>query len=202
MQRRGESLPPSQRFRLLDDLGRPTLLFTELEAALGGENFKLREETRVCCRSCWSDILALTRLRERLRKCQREFLTKVTGRGSLKPSSFKRPLQSPRSQTGVSPLPKKHVPEPPSTPPQHCVAQEKSVHPVSLSSGQQQEKSPTNRKQAIGCGLRQLLPLEVTSSSTRQKPRCDITQTHVQKLRLSQSHSHVSLRDTARLSFS
>ena len=130
-----------------------------------------------------------------LKNCQREFLTKVTGRGSLKPSSVKRPLQSPRSQTGVSPLQKKHVPGPSSTPPQHCVAQEKSVHPVSLSSGQQQEKSP---KQAIGCGPRKLLPLEVTSSSTRQKPRCGIIQTHVQKLRLSQ----VSLRDTARLSFS
>ena len=66
-----QDLPPSQRFRLLDDLGRPTLLFTELEAALEGENFKLREHSRVCCRSCRSDILALTRLRERLRKCQK-----------------------------------------------------------------------------------------------------------------------------------
>ena len=68
-----QDLPPSQRFRLLDDLGRPTPLFTELEAALGGENFKLREETRVCCRSCWSDILALTRLRECLKTVRGSF---------------------------------------------------------------------------------------------------------------------------------
>ena len=187
-----QDLPPSQRIRLLDDLGRPIQLFTELEAALGSKNFKLREDTRVCCRLCWSDILALMRLREHLRKCE-EFLTKVTGRGSLKPLSIKRPLQSPWSQTGVSSLPKKHVPEPSSTPQQHHVAQEKSVYPVSLSSDQQQRKSPTNRKQAIGCSSRQLVPLGPTSSSTHQKPRCGITQTRVQKLRL----YLVSLRDTA-----
>lgn len=140
-------------------------------------------------------VRALSRLRERLKKVQEGFLRRIKGKGSLKPSSIKRPLQSPRSQTGVSPLPKKHVPEPSSTPPQHRFTQEKSVRPVNLSSGKQQTGiSSTNRKQAIGCGPRQLVPLEPTSSSTHKKARCGITHTHVQKLRLSQ----VSVGNTAR----
>ena len=178
-----QHLLPNQRFRLWEDLGRPTQLAIQLEALVGRDiSQRLRAGSRLCCRSCRADVQSLKKLKESFDKRQKELLTKIhsklPGPAHRLPSlPEKRPLTSPVSHTGVSPLAKRHIPELPLTTPLRnslTQTQEKGCGPANYSGRRQDTRrgvtlasSPSGRRQ----DTRQRVTLASSPSGRQQDTR-------------------------------
>ena len=178
-----QHLLPNQRFRLWEDLGRPTQLAIQLEALVGRDiSQRLRASSRLCCRSYRADV----KLKESFDKRQKELLTKIhsklPGPAHRLPSlPEKRPLTSPVSHTGVSPLAKRHIPELPLTTPLRnslTQTQEKGCGPANYSGRRQDTRqgvtlasSPSGRQQ----DTRQRVALASSPSGRQQDTRQGVT---------------------------